>query len=173
MYQCSVGFVWFWASRILPSTSKRTDKKNLDFYSFLWLLFTLLSLKTDVYVPTVSTVISKKIKNKLIMLPFWKPLKKRAGLRSVLRNYGSADPDPLQNVTDPEPWCVLCTVTARFPLQFWKDYYGSSFKIPYMFSLQVYSACYPEDVKGETLDLFLIPYNKYGSREHYRIWGKK
>jgi hypothetical protein len=32
--QCSVGFACFWASWILPSTSKNM-KKNLDFYCFV------------------------------------------------------------------------------------------------------------------------------------------
>ena len=35
------------------------------------------------------------------------PLKKREGSGSVLWRYGSEDPDPYQNVTDPEHWFHL------------------------------------------------------------------
>jgi hypothetical protein len=35
----------------------------------------------------------------LFFLASWKPLKKRAGSGSAIQRYGSADPDPYQNVT--------------------------------------------------------------------------
>ncbi len=73
----------------------------------LWLL-NLLSLKTDVNVPLVSTVISKKTWGKsYFLLATWKSLKRSAGSGSVIQWYGSAYPDPYQNVTDPEHWAKI------------------------------------------------------------------
>ncbi len=62
-----------------------------------WLLDDFLSLKTDVNV-YVATVIN--------LLASLKPLPKKSTIRIQIRNpvHGSMDPDPRQNVTDPEHW---------------------------------------------------------------------
>ncbi len=84
-----------WASRIriLPSTSKKIWK-NLDFY-ILRPLNNLLSLKTDVNVPSV---IKKAKKN------WGERAGSGSGSASVIQKHGSVDPksDPYRNVTDPE-----------------------------------------------------------------------
>jgi hypothetical protein len=45
----------------------------------------------------------KKCRKKTFFLAMLKPLKKRAGSGSVIQWYGKEDPDPYQNVKDPEP----------------------------------------------------------------------
>jgi hypothetical protein len=62
----------------------------------------LLSLKFDVNVPTVSNM--QKNGERFWLLASEMPLKKRAGSGSVIQWYRSADPDPdpYENVTDPE-----------------------------------------------------------------------
>ncbi len=56
-----------------PSINKQKKQKNLGVLTFLWLLNDLLLLKTEVYVPTVSTNKQKKL------LASWESLTKRAG----------------------------------------------------------------------------------------------
>jgi hypothetical protein len=60
-----------------------------------------LSLETDVMY--LQKVISKTNWEKTyFLLAFWKTLTKTAGSGSVNQVYGSKDPDPYKNVTDPE-----------------------------------------------------------------------
>jgi hypothetical protein len=82
----SAGSVCFWASRIRihPSSSKKS-KKNLV-STVLWLLYDFLSLKNDVNVPSISRK------------------KKKTYLCWFLENHWRKvqDPDPYQNVRDPQ-----------------------------------------------------------------------
>ncbi len=68
----------------------------------LRLLYDFLSLKNDVNVPSKRKR-QKKLETKIISLASWRSLTKRAESEagSVRQKYGSADPDPYQNVTDP------------------------------------------------------------------------
>ncbi len=62
----------------------------------------LLSSTTAINVHTVRNK-QKNLKQQLILLASWKPLQKRTeGSGSVIQWYGSADPDPSQNIPDPE-----------------------------------------------------------------------
>jgi hypothetical protein len=74
------------------------------------------SSKTDVNVPTVSTVINEKPKkNKsYFFLVSWKPFEKSRNriLKPVHRCY-DPDPHPSQNVTDPELW-LKCYSICRW-----------------------------------------------------------
>ena len=90
--------------QILPSTSKKVRKTFIS--TLFLLLFGYLSLKTDVYVPLKS--------NKLTL-----PLTKKAGSRAGSGRpwYRSADPDPYQNVTDPQHWFQLYDVLLLFQTQ--------------------------------------------------------
>jgi hypothetical protein len=74
-------------------------KTNLDFYVLFVTYFDFLSLKTDVNVP--SKVRNKKTlrKQNFFLLGSCQSLTKK-GSRSVSQWFGSADPDPYQNVTD-------------------------------------------------------------------------
>jgi hypothetical protein len=103
----------FWASRIRhyfvthpdpdldsdPSINKQKSKKTFcDFF------FDFLSMKADVSVPSKSN----KQKN-FFLLASCPPLKKKAGSGSVSQRKGSAvlDPNPYQNVTDPQHWFLF------------------------------------------------------------------
>ncbi len=63
-------------------------------FTVLWLLYDFLSLKNDVNLP------SKSNQQKNFLWASWRPLTNRTGSRRRL--YRSADPDPYQNVTDPQ-----------------------------------------------------------------------
>jgi hypothetical protein len=67
-------------------------------------LIIFLSLKTDENVPTESNEQKNLEKKTYFLLAFWKSLTKRAGSGSGSVNQvnRSKDPDPYQNVTDPE-----------------------------------------------------------------------
>ncbi len=79
-------------------------QKNLD-STVLWLLFDILSSKNDVNVPSKS--ISRKT---CFLLASWRSMTKIAGSWSesesgfISQRHGFADPDPQQNVMDPQPW---------------------------------------------------------------------
>ncbi len=94
--------------RILLSSSKNSRKNLIP--TDLWLLFDLLSLKMK-----LQKVINKKLwRKKYFWLPSWRSLTKIAGSgsgsgfgsesKSVSQRYGSVDPDPYQNVTEPQHW---------------------------------------------------------------------
>ncbi len=70
----------------------------------LWLLYDFLFSKNDVNVASKSKK-QKNIEN-FFWLPSWRSLMKIAGsgVGSVCQRYGSEDPDPNQNVTDPQHW---------------------------------------------------------------------
>ncbi len=106
----SVGAVCFWTSwfriricnlfirvqiRILPATSKNV----------IWLLHVFLSLKNGVNVP-LKRIKYKNINTEIFvcLLVSWRSVTKRAGSGAgpVSQRYGSEDPIPYQNVTDPE-----------------------------------------------------------------------
>ncbi len=72
----------------------------------LWLLYDLLSLKNDVNVPSKSK--EKNLEKNGFWLAFWRSRTKLAGsgdgCGSIGQRQGSADPDPYQNVMDPQHW---------------------------------------------------------------------
>ncbi len=84
--------------RILQSSSKISEK-NLDSYCFLTSLG-LLSLKNDVNVPSKSN----KQKTYYFCWLVERSLTKIAGsgAGSISQSHGSVDPDPSQNITDPQ-----------------------------------------------------------------------
>jgi hypothetical protein len=59
-------------------------------------------------------------------LASWKPLKKKAGSGSVIQLYGSEDPDmdpdPQQNVMDPEHWRGLYVDYVVFVTSYFKEW---------------------------------------------------
>jgi hypothetical protein len=50
----------------------------------------------------------RKNMKKKIFFAFLKSLKNRVGSGSISQRYGSGDPDPHQNVTDPQHWNEQC-----------------------------------------------------------------
>jgi hypothetical protein len=65
----------------------------------------MLSLKTDVNVPTVSNKQDNLVENTYFLLAYsvpYKAIEKRAGSGCLNKWYRSAGPDPYQNVTDRE-----------------------------------------------------------------------
>ncbi len=88
-------------------TSNKNSKENVDsyclatfFYLYLWKMY-------------LQKVISRKTKQKnflknLFLLVSWRLMTKMAGFRSgsISQSHGSADPDPHQNVMDPQHWCM-------------------------------------------------------------------
>ncbi len=65
-------------------------------------------------------VMCKKTYRKIFFLPHWRLLMKITGSwvgsesGSVIQSYGSADPDPFQNVTDPQHWLSYTEGTVRY-----------------------------------------------------------
>jgi hypothetical protein len=76
--------------RVRIEHPQANSKKNLD--------FCYLPMKTDVNVP------SKSNRQNNFLLTSCQPLTKKAGSGSISQWYGSADPDPdpSENVTDPQ-----------------------------------------------------------------------
>ncbi len=72
----------------------------------LWLLLDYLSLKTDVNVPSKSNKQNNFLKNSFLFAS-WRSMPKIAG--SISQRHGSADPDPQQNIMDPEHCRILIT----------------------------------------------------------------
>ncbi len=97
------GSICFWVSRIrihlswirILISSSKNSKNNIDSYCFVTSLL-LIYLRTMMY---LQKVISKKIS-----LTSWRSLTKLTGSGSFSQRYGSADPDPHQNVMDPQHW---------------------------------------------------------------------
>ncbi len=139
---CSVAYPCLWDSqirilwsevpvriRIFPSSSKYSLKKTLN-PSVLWLLydFFLKNLESFCFVTSLWLLIFgkwlmyfQKVKRKKNLLPSWLSLTKIAGswAGSVSQRYGSAVPDPYQNVRDPQHrFFVLCLISFRAPLTF-------------------------------------------------------
>ncbi len=95
-------------------------KKNLD---FCWLV-TSKSLNTEVNVPTVQEAISKKNLKQIFFVFTLKVIDENS--RILIRNwirimvrkqvYGSKNPDPYHNVTDPEHWLRWLTLMYFFIL---------------------------------------------------------
>ncbi len=119
------GSTCFWASwiRILLSSCKNS-KKNLDSYYFVT-PFDFLSLKNDVNVPSKSNRQKKLCYKICFLLASWRSMTKiagsgsRSGSGSISQKHGSADPDPPQNVMDPQQWfiyTVLRTWTSSGPI---------------------------------------------------------
>jgi len=88
--------------RILLSSSKNC-KKTLILIVF-WLLYDFLSLKNYVNVPPKSNT-QKKLEIKSFLIGVLKANDEIARSGSISKSRGSADPDPYQNVTDPQHWC--------------------------------------------------------------------
>jgi hypothetical protein len=84
-------------------------KKNLDFYYDLF--FDILSLKTGVNV--LSKVLNKNFEKKLIFVGILSATDEiseagsESGPGSVSQWCGFADPDPYQNITDPQHWFLM------------------------------------------------------------------
>jgi hypothetical protein len=55
-------------------------------------------------------------KNFNFLVAILKVTDENSKIRSRIRRYGSADPDPYQNVTDPQHWQMLCTVASCYCL---------------------------------------------------------
>jgi hypothetical protein len=70
----------------------------------LWLLLDFLSLKKDVNVPSKSNMQKNLLKKLVFLLASWRLMTKilGSGSGSISQRHGSADPDPHQNVMDPE-----------------------------------------------------------------------
>ncbi len=110
---CGSGPTCFWASRIRIHLSKvwiririllsscKNSKKNLDSYYFVT-LFDCLSLKNEVNVPSKSNKQKKLCFKISFLLASWRSMTKIAGSGSISQRHGSADPDPPQNVMDPQ-----------------------------------------------------------------------
>ncbi len=88
-----------------PSIIKQKKVKKTLIPTVLWLFLDFLSLKNDVKVP------SKSNKQKNFFISFFVGVFKVNNENSRIRirigseqRHGSADPDPHQNVTDPEHW---------------------------------------------------------------------
>ncbi len=88
--------------RILLS-SRKNSKINLDSYCFVTSLW-LFSLENNVNVPSKSNKQKKLYKKISFLLASWRSMTKIAGSGSISQSHGSADPDPdpYQNVMDPE-----------------------------------------------------------------------
>ncbi len=108
----SVGFVCFWASRILPSWSKNS-KKNLDFYSFCNFFMTVIFEEwwKCISVPNPDTG------------PYvFGPSGSACG--SVSKRYGSKDPDPHPPIGtkchgSPTPLWGVTVSSGSYPHQSW------------------------------------------------------
>jgi hypothetical protein len=126
------GSTCFWASRIrihlsevwirirILLSSCKNRKKNLDSYYFVT-LFDFLSLENYVNVPSNSNKQKKCLNKNCFCLGILKVSDEKSRIRiriririenpnrgsgsesgSISQRHGSADPDPLQNVMDPE-----------------------------------------------------------------------
>ncbi len=89
------------------SCHQATLERKHVIFSVLCLLYGFLSVNNDVIVGSKNN--KKKNLEKHFLLP--RSLTKRAGsgVGSVSQRYGSEDPDPYQNVTDPEHRFLLTT----------------------------------------------------------------
>ncbi len=91
----------------------------------LWLLFDFLSLKNDVKVPSKSTMQKNFLKVFSFLLASWRSMMKiegsgsasgsASGSGSISQRHGSADPDPHQNVMDPEHCDQCCGSKDVYP----------------------------------------------------------
>ncbi len=80
----------------------------------LWHLFDFLSLKNYVHVPSKSNMQKNVMEKISFLLVSWRSMMKIAGSGSrsgsgsesgsISQSHGSADPDPQQNVKDPQHW---------------------------------------------------------------------
>ncbi len=88
--------------RIFLSSCKNS-KKNHNSYYFVT-PFDFLSLKNYVHVPSKSNKQKKLFQKISFLLASWGPMTKIAGSGSgsISQRHGSADPDPHQNVMDPQ-----------------------------------------------------------------------
>ncbi len=89
LYLFSTAVFWIRICKLLglPDSAPLVRKKNLDFYTlddFIFEEWWKCANKQKIY----------------FLLASWRSLKKRAG--SIRQRFGSRDPDPYQNVTDPE-----------------------------------------------------------------------
>ncbi len=90
--------------RILLSSSKIVRKTLVPIV--LWLHWDFLSSKNDVNVPSKSNKQKNCIEKIRFLLASWRFMTKKANsgsaFGSINQKHGSADPDPHQNVMDPE-----------------------------------------------------------------------
>ena len=77
-------------------------------HTILWLFFTFLFLKNDVNVASKSNKQKNCVKTLVFCLhlegQWWKWQDPDPGSGSISQRHGSADPDPPQNVMDPQHW---------------------------------------------------------------------
>ncbi len=83
--------------------SAKIVRKNL-ISTVLWLLFDFLPFKNDVKVPSKSNVQKNFVKKIIFWLASCRSMMKieGSGSASINQRHGSADPDPHQNVMDPQ-----------------------------------------------------------------------
>jgi hypothetical protein len=87
-----------------PSISKQKYEEKYSIPTVLWLVLDFLSLKNDVNVPSKTNKQKKFFIFFIFLLASWRSMTKIAGSGSISQRHGSADPDPHQNVMDPEHW---------------------------------------------------------------------
>ncbi len=85
-------------------SSSKKGKKNLDFYCFVT-SFWLFTVEKWCKVPSKS-IMQKNFFFKLVFLASWRSMMKIEGSGSISQRHGSADPDPHQNVMDPQHWLL-------------------------------------------------------------------
>jgi hypothetical protein len=65
---------------------------------------------------------------------------------SISQRHGSADPDPPQNVMDPQHWFMVCITALHRTVQLWST--GEAATIKFLFSQDtIHQGCYPWYVK--------------------------
>jgi hypothetical protein len=125
----STGSTCFWASRIririhlsevwirILQSSCKNSKKNFD-SSYFVTLFEFLTLKNDENGASKSHKPKKLCKKISFLLASWRSKTKTEGSRSgsISQRHGSADPDPdpPQNVMDPQHWWKGMEVATIF-----------------------------------------------------------
>ncbi len=82
--------------------------RNTMIPTVLRLLYDILSLKNNVNVPTKSNK-QENLEKNCVLLVSWRSMEKIAGSGSISHRHGSGDPDPYQNVTDPQHWVHVCS----------------------------------------------------------------
>ncbi len=85
-----------------PFINKQKTKKKLDFYCFVTSLWLFICEEWCKW-----TFKKDKHNKKNFLLASWSHWRKRSGSGAVSQRLESEDPDPYQNVTDPEHWTYV------------------------------------------------------------------
>ncbi len=104
-HQCSRPrfVIYFYGSGSFHQQAKKWRKALIS--TVWWLFYDFLSFKKVANVPSKRNK-HKNLLRKFFFLASWWSLTKIAGSGPVSQSYVSEDPDPDQNVTDPEHWCA-------------------------------------------------------------------